>query len=210
MASENLNESADKNAEKRNGALKRKYIALKKAMGRKITELEDTRREFFSYLENQQDGAVIVDMMGRITFCNPQAAEICGYKKEEIINRHFRMFLTLDDLANGFKLFYNILKGEYSTNNLFRVRCKDGSTKVVEVNAAPLHEFGKVVGGLSIIRDITKRKQLELENAERVEEFRQFDRDLDIWKQQVNELKHEVDALLVQMGRGKKYQKEAA
>lgn len=190
-----------------NGALKRKYIALKKAMGRQIKELEDFKREFFNFLENQQDGAVIVDLMGRITFCNDAATQICGYSKEEVINRHFRMFLTLDDLAEGFKLFYNILKGEYSTNNLFRVRTKEGSTKVVEVNASPLHEQGKVVGGLAIIRDIAKRKQLEAENAERVERFKQLDMELESWRKQVGTLQHEVDDLLVKLGQGKKYEK---
>ena len=189
-----------------NSALKRKYLALKKSMSKKIKELEDFKKEFFSFLEHQQDGAVIVDLMGRITFVNPDAARICGYEKNEMMNHHFRMFLTLDDLANGFKLFYNILKGEYSTNNLFRIRCKDGSTKIVEVNAAPLHEFGKVVGGLAIIRDISKRKQMEEGNKGRVEQFKQLDQDLDGWKKQISELRHEVNHLLVELKRGKKYE----
>lgn len=192
--------------EKMNGALKRKYLALKKSMSKKIKELEDFKKEFFSFLEHQQDGAVIVDLMGRITFVNPAAAEICGYDKNEVMNHHFRMFLTLDDLALGFKLFYNILKGEYSTNNLFRIRCKDGSTKIVEVNAAPLHEFGKVVGGLCIIRDISKRKQMQEENKERVEQFIQLDQDLDGWKQKVTELRREVNELLAELKRNKKYE----
>ncbi|MBI4398103.1 MAG: PAS domain S-box protein [Candidatus Omnitrophica bacterium] len=193
--------------DKRSIALKRKYIALKKSMSRKIRELEDTRREFFRFLENQRDGAMIVDMMGRIIFCNPAAVEIWEYPKDEVLKRHFRMFLTLDDLANGFKLYYNVLKGEYSTNNLFRIRCKNGSTKVVEINAGPLHEFGKVVGALSIIRDISIRKQVERENLPRVEEFKQLDRDLSNWKKQVENLQGEVDTLLVELGRGKKYGK---
>lgn len=197
-----------KDFEKRNGALKRKYISLKKAMGKKIKELEDVRKEFFGFLENQKDGAMIVDLMGRITFCNRVILEISGYSKEELNHRHFRMLMTLDDLANGFKLFYNVMKGEYSTNNLFRIRCKDGSTKIVEINASPLHEFGKIVGGLTIIRDISSRRLLQEENKERVEQFKQFDRDLDIWKRQVSDLRQEVDGLLIQMGRGKKYEKQ--
>ena len=192
--------------DKLNGALKRKYLALKKSMSKKIKELEDFKKEFFSLLECQQDGAVIVDLMGRITFLNPAASQICGYEKNEVLNHHFRMFLTLDDLANGFKLFYNILKGEYSTNNLFRIRCKDGSTKIVEVNASPLHEFGKIVGGLAIIRDISKRKQMEEDNKERVEQFKQLDQDLDGWKQKVTELRHEVNELLAELKRNKKYE----
>ncbi len=196
--------------DKMNGALKRKYLALKKAMGKKIKELEDFKREFFSYLDNQKDGAVIVDLMGRITYCNEATLEICGYSRDEVINHHFRMFLSLDDLSNGFKLFYNVLKGEYSTQNLFRIRCKDGSTKIVEVNAAPLHEFGKIVGGLSVIRDISKRKQVEKENAERVMGFVKLDEQMENWKKQLSELKCEVDVLLAELGREKKYGQDAA
>ena len=206
MEPEGLINDEDKAAAKVNGALKRKYIALKKAMGKKIKELEDFKKEFFGYLGNQQDGAIIVDLMGRITFCNNAATEICGYQMDEVLNRHFRMFLTLDDLANGFKLFYNVLKGEYSTNNLFRVRCKDGSTKIVEVNAAPLHEFGKIVGVLAVIRDISRRRQTELENQERVEQFKQFDQDLEGWKKRVSDLRQEVNTLLVELNRQKKYE----
>ncbi|MBI4971763.1 MAG: PAS domain S-box protein [Candidatus Omnitrophica bacterium] len=191
--------------DKMGSALMRKYLSLKKAMSRKIKELEDFKREFFSFLERQQDGAMIVDLMGRVTFFNPAATEICGYKKEEVMGHHFRMFLTLDDLANGFKLFYDVLKGDYSTNNLFRVRCKNGSTKIVEVNAAPLHEFGKIVGGLAIIRDISKRRKMEMENKGQVEQFQKLDQDLDNWKRQVLELQSEVNGLLAELKRGKKY-----
>jgi len=207
MEDKSIFEGNEKDFDKMNGALKRKYISLKKAMGRKIKELEDVKKEFFYFLENQQDGVIMVDLMGRITFCNDAALGICGFNRDEVVNHHFRMFLTLDDLANGFKLFYNVLKGEYSTNNLFRIRCKDGSSKIVEVNASPLHEFGKIVGGISIIRDITKRKRVEFESKERVEQFRQLDADLEEWKLQVSALKHEVDQLLEELGRNRKYEK---
>lgn len=207
MDPDEMMEENNKQFEKRNGALKRKYITLKKAMGKKIKELEDVKKEFFRFLENQRDGAVIVDLMGRITFCNDAALSICGYKKEDVVNHHFRMFLTLDDLANGFKLFYNVLKGEYSTNNLFRIRCKDGSTKVVEVNCGPLHEFGKIVGGISLIRDFARLKQMESEGKERVEQFKKLDADLENWKQEISTLRSEVDQLLLELGRNKKYEK---
>lgn len=206
LGDQNNNDDLEKDSDKVDGALKRKYLALKKAMGKKIHELEDTKREFFNLFENQKDGVIIFDLMGRVTFVNEIMNEICGYPKDEVLNRHFRMFLTLDDLADGFKLFYNVLRGEYSTNNLFRFRCKDGSTKIVELNVSPLHEFKKIVGGVAIIRDITKRKKIEMENRDRVEQFKQLDSDLENWKKQVSNLRQEVDMLLVELGRKKKYE----
>jgi len=189
-------------------ALKRKYLSLKKSMGKQIKELEDVKKEFFHFLEHQKDGALIIDLSGRITFCNHSVLKMCGFQKDEVLNRHFRVFLTLDDLAEGFKLFYNVLKGEYSTNNLFRVRNKDGTTRIVEVNASPLHQFGKVMGSVAIIRDLTSRKAKEAENAERVGKFIQFDKDLEEWKKQVEDLKVEVDVLRSELGKEKKYEKE--
>ncbi len=185
--------------------MKSKYLNLKRAMSKKMRELEDVKKEFFYFLEHQRDGAIIVDLAGRITFSNKASLNMCGYEKDEVMGRHFRMFMSLDDLAEGFKLFYNVLKGEYSTFNMFRIRNKDGTTRIVEVNASPLHQFGKVVGGVAIIRDISARNEKQEGNKERIEKFVKLDKDAEQWKHEVADLHEEVDNLRCELGKEKKY-----
>ena len=114
--------------------------------------LQKSSDQFFEEFPNP---VWIVDLKGRFVFFNKAAEKLIEYQRDEILGKHFRMLLTLDDLSDGFLFLYQTLNGCYSEHTLFRIRKKGGSTRVVDVMAAPLYFDGKVRAGLAIAQDIT-------------------------------------------------------
>ena len=135
------------------------------------------------YFEKLTNPVFIIDLMGRLIFFNQASENLMGYSKKEVLGRHFRFLFTLDDLSEGFLFFYQTLKGCYSEHTLFRIRRKDGSTRVVDVMASPILFGEKVRAGLVIAQDITGRAPISDKDKERVEIFKKFNRDLEIWDQ---------------------------
>lgn len=146
-----------------------------------------------------------VDLSGRIVFFNHEASRITGYSSDEILQHHFRKLLSLDDIADGFRLFYQAVRSHYPKSVLLRTLKKDRTSTVVEVSAAPFYLGGKLQGALAFMRDISERKKLEEANRKRVETFIRFSKELDTWHGQVESLKKEVNDLLGLLGKPEKY-----
>ncbi|MDH3472523.1 MAG: PAS domain S-box protein, partial [Rhodospirillales bacterium] len=110
------------------------------------------------------DALLIVDAKTRkIVSCNPAAVKIFGYGKEEMLGNN-TAFLHKDRAAYeefGRKLFAALDKdGEFRAE--FSARRKDGSIFDTEHSVTEiLDETGRRSGLISIMRDITERKEAE-------------------------------------------------
>ena len=140
-----------------------------------------------SYFECYPMAVFLIDALGRFTFFNRAAEEFIGYTKDEICDKHFRLLLTLDDLSDGFKLFYQVFQESVRQRSLFRVRLKNGLTRVVDLLAAPVFLNGAVKSALCIANDITGRVSQTPRDAKRVEVFKKFSSDLEKWKNHIKD-----------------------
>ena len=184
---------------------RKKYVKLRGAFRRKISQYSLTRENLFRLFENLNCGIFMVDLQGRFVLFNREAERITGYGRKEIFGHHFRKLLSLDDLSDGFKLFYAAVQGSYPQPILFRLLKKDRSNTIVEIQAAPFHLDRNLRGLVAFVRDIRERKKIEEGNQERVQGFIQLSKDLEAWHQQVSSLKKEVNALLSTLGEKAKY-----
>lgn len=150
-------------------------------------------------------GIFSVDLSGRIIFFNHEASRITGYSRDEILRCHFRKLLSLDDIAEGFKLFYQAVRSNYPKSVLLRILKKDRTSTIAEVSAAPFHLGGNLRGTLVFMKDVSERKRLEESNRKRVETFIKFSGELENWRSQAASLKKEVNGLLLQLGKPVKY-----
>ncbi len=139
--------------------------------------------------ENFRNPVFIVDLLGRLIYFNQAAELLMGYSRGEVLGRHFRLLFTLDDLSEGFLFFYQTLQGCYAEHSVFRVRRKDGSTRVLDVLASPISFQGRVRAGLAIAEDITGRSSQNPEDQDRVRVFKKFSSDLDRWNQEIQDSK---------------------
>ncbi len=137
---------------------------------------------FQSLLEVAPDPIVIVDMRGAIAIVNRQTELIFGYPREELIGQSVEV-LVPDDLRAVHVAHRHSFEAEPRTRpmgvglELFGRR-KDGSSFPVEISLSPLDTESETLV-VSIIRDITSRKQAEEQLRASAAELERSNRDLE-------------------------------
>ncbi|HEV3329602.1 MAG TPA: CHASE3 domain-containing protein [Bryobacteraceae bacterium] len=106
------------------------------------------------------------DLEGRVTFWNPAAERIFGWRQDEVIGGILPIIPP--DLQGEYAHWLEEFRAERSLSGIERMRLKkDGSPVEVAIWTAPLRDaLGQVSGMIAIDNDVTERKRLE-------EQFRQ-------------------------------------
>ena len=106
----------------------------------------------------------MLDLEGRVISWNLGAERIKGYASHEIIGRHFSLFYTEEDRANGEPgrvLSAAAREGQYTTEG-WRVR-QDGSRFWAHVVINPIMDADrKVIGFGKVTRDVSAPRAAEL------------------------------------------------
>lgn len=126
----------------------------------KSRKSEERSRNIFELIP---DGIVIVDSKGTIESCNSAILDQTGFSRDEIVGKHFLKLsiIRAEDISRLEKLFEFLMRGEVPRPFEVRWVHKDGTTRWGEVHAATIEEESKIVGLLTIIRNITDRKKTE-------------------------------------------------
>ena len=112
-------------------------------------------------LEHIADAVFIVDAEGRYLDVNPRACDLTGYTRDELLGMSSPDTYPQEDRAEARSRLREVAAQTGRGSRFFERRLirKDGSERAVEVNARPLPD-GRL---LSTARDVTERKQLELQ-----------------------------------------------
>ncbi len=113
-------------------------------------------------VHSMDEGVLIYDAHGNITFVNPQTADLTGYTREELVGRHWRDLVAPEYLATAEAEFAKRPQGISSRYELLALT-KDGRRVPVIVSVRPLFDDGLFSGGLVVFTDITERVQAEHE-----------------------------------------------
>ena len=144
------------------------YRLLSESLARKVEErtmsLKKSEERYFKMIEEVEDYAIILlDKDGLIQNWNKGAEKIKGYKEEEIIGKHFRIFY-LDSDQQVFlpeKLIMAATQNGKAMHEGWRVR-KDGSMFWGYIIITALHSStGEIIGFSKVTRDLTERKLAE-------------------------------------------------
>lgn len=136
----------------------------------KIERLERDVRELSSLLEGSQDVFYRTDMEGRLTFITPSIERYAGYTPAELIGRYaYEVYAQPEDRH---KLVEELSRTGSVIDYGIRVVDRTGNFHFVSVNARIFSENGKISGIEGVMRDITRRRLLELAVAENEERFR--------------------------------------
>lgn len=132
-------------------------------MIRDITERrrsEENLRLFSMAIEEAMDGVQIVDLGGRIVYSNKAVEEIYGYTDSELAGRHVNELNADPTFADEFILPGIRESGRW--NGELMVRHKEGRLLPVWLSASIVKDGnGAPLAMVGIIRDFTKRKELE-------------------------------------------------
>ena len=127
----------------------------------KIDELDATRGYLNNVLESMGSGVIAVDTAGRITTFNAGAEQMTGFRREEVLGRHYTD--VLPEREDGRAAI--LLSLETQAPHVFKERAlhrRDGRAICVGVSSSVLSDAnGTVSGALEILQDLTEVKRLE-------------------------------------------------
>lgn len=128
---------------------------------------DDTSEAYFrNVLESAPDAMVIIDHLGKIAVVNAQAEEMFGYTRKQMLGQEIEMLLP--DAVRNRHISH---RAGYAADPQLRPmgvdlelcgQRRDGSEFPVEISLSP---FTSASGAFisSVIRDVTNRKEMELE-----------------------------------------------
>lgn len=127
-------------------------------------EVSASEARFRGLIESAPDAIVIINEAGRIILVNAQTEKWFGYTRDELLGQQVELLVP-----ERFRMHHQDYRQDYMNNpvvrpmgiglDLYGMR-KDGSAFPVEINLSPL-KIGRELFVISIIRDITVRKQAE-------------------------------------------------
>jgi PAS domain S-box-containing protein len=141
--------------------------------------LKESKELFEKTFTSQRDAIFILDAKNppAILDCNPAALEMFGYSRQEVLGLgHTTAFLHVDEATlRKFQeyLYPAIEKRGFFHLPEFKMKKKDGTIFPTEHSVAVLKDQGgKPIGWVSVVRDITKRKQAEEQLKQSREQLR--------------------------------------
>ncbi len=137
-------------------------IAIERARAEEAVRASDKRyRDLF---ENANEPIATVTMDESITDVNRAFERVLGYGRAELIGTNLADYVTADALATSRRATERKLSGELAGTTFEQeFIAKDGHSVMLEVSSRVIEEDGRPVGVQGICRDITARKQAELE-----------------------------------------------
>ena len=122
--------------------------------------LRGSEEKYRLLVENANE-AIIVIQGGTLKFANPQATELSGYSKDELLSKLFTEFVHPDDREIAAKYYLATLQSEEVPRGvLLRIVAKDGNTLWAEVNTVLITWEG-APSALALLTNVTERKQAE-------------------------------------------------
>ena len=114
-------------------------------------------------LRSIHDAVIATDTNGAVTFLNPAAERLTGYKLAEAAGKSIREVLELERAGHSEHPVMEVLRKGLELEFADRVFvAKDGKVLSVEGSVAPIRDRGRnVVGSVLTIRDITERIRAE-------------------------------------------------
>ncbi|MBC7074753.1 MAG: PAS domain S-box protein [Syntrophomonadaceae bacterium] len=146
-------------------------ITVRKHLEEKLGEIQERYDELF---EGAADFIFAHDLGGNFISANPAAEKITGYSNEELVRMNIQELAAGEYLKmlRGFQ-YQKIPRGEHVTYEL-GIMNKYGKRVYLEVVIWPIYKVGKPLMIQGIARDITKRKQEEINLKESEQRLASF------------------------------------
>ncbi len=139
-------------------------------------EHKKIQERYKAALDNSADILYEVDLQGKFTYFNDLSPEYFGYTANDIINTDFRNYMDEINTEKVYQTFHNVFVTGNPVSSL-EWELIDINRKIFAVEASVdliKDKNGKPAGFRGVLRDITKRKQIENALKESEEKFRKL------------------------------------
>lgn len=138
--------------------------------------LQESERMHRFIVNNSPDFIYMLDPQGLITYVNDKVGDLLGYKRNELLGKHFSTLIHPHNADEIHNFFSEQRAGERASKNVEmrmlvnrssnQVKCLDNHELIIELNAIGMYDEDengqrKFVGTLGCARDITARKRSE-------------------------------------------------
>lgn len=148
--------------------LTRNFNLMNDRLAETVSDLDKKTRETQNILDNTFDGIISMDEFGDVLSCNASAEMLFQFPSDEIIGKNIKSLFAASagwDDGQQFGHFLRNKNARYTGEGreIEGVR-KDGSVFLVDLAITEIVEDGKL-SFIGIVRDITARKEKEIEAA---------------------------------------------
>lgn len=152
---------------------KRKLVKENEQMSRQLTQSEKWHRYL---VNNSPDLIYTLDHEGNFTFLNDTVETLLGYRKQDLIGRHYTSIVHDEDLANANFVVNERRTGDRAARNVeLRLKASNQTAQpyevrslTIELSAMGMYEDGqpphipkRFIGTYGIAKDISARKKAE-------------------------------------------------
>jgi PAS domain S-box-containing protein len=152
-------------------------VSASVAIFQDITERKQAEEELSKFklgIERSSDAVFLTDVDGTIIYVNPAFEKIYGFTSEEAIGQTPRIIKSGLIPAERYEHFWQKLLNKESVTGEIVNKAKDGRLVHIAGNNNPIvDQLGQIVGFLASHRDITERKQAEVEQERLLTELQQ-------------------------------------
>lgn len=135
--------------------------------------LRKSEENYRLLIENQTDLVVKVDLEGRFQFVSPSYCNMFGISESDLLGETFMPLVHEDDRESTARAMEKLFKPPHSAYMEQRALTKDGWRWLAWQDTAVLGDDGRVTGIIGVGRDITKRKETELQRELLEKQLRQ-------------------------------------
>ncbi len=126
--------------------------------------LRDSESRLKAMTDSTQDGIIMIDSNGLISFWNPAAEAMFGYSVAEALGRDVHLFLAGDkgpEYQQSWSMFAETTTG-FMANRTREVvgHRKDGQNVPVEITVSTFHRAG-LWNAVGVLRDVSERKEAD-------------------------------------------------
>ncbi|PYQ54033.1 MAG: diguanylate cyclase [Acidobacteria bacterium] len=134
------------------------------AVRRTEDALRESERRFREMLDTIELLAVLLDVVGTITYCNPYLMRVTGYAKQDVIGKNFfDLFVPRerrDQVSRGF--LENIGRGVIGAHVEMEIFTRAGEKRIILWNNTVLRSReDSILGAASIGSDVTEQREAE-------------------------------------------------
>lgn len=126
--------------------------------------------------EQAADGILMIDSDGIIEYANPAASRMVQVDSARVFGMHFKHFVDKQSLPKVQESFRAVTRGLPVVCDEFYIRGRKGKTFPAEFTATPIFKGGKVDRIHTVVRDISRRRELESlhRDAEKMKALQNF------------------------------------
>lgn len=121
---------------------------------------------YVSIIESCEDAIISTDLEGTLESWNPGAEKLFGYRPHEVVGRSVTLLIPADREGEEDVILDRIRRGERVDHYETVRQRKDGSQVHVALTISPIRDAsGRIVGASKVARDITERRQAQLQQS---------------------------------------------